>query len=293
MSTGQVKKYQRSKGYESLPREMLQDSNLSLEAIGLLSYMQSLPVNFKLYKTYLYKQFPKNKRTSIDRIWKELTENKYLLSFRKRSGKKWNYNYIFSVAPFTQEEIDTMIEEQEKENFSSVDFQQLKMSSSKPTSKGFITKEINYQKDTLLDTEQEQAPDVDLDKLSQEIDNEIQNPKSDSIPKEAKETLKTFGQCFTSNTYELIGIALRAKKESSTQSERALLFEQFEEEFIKTTKIICNHIYKSKKGETKKLVENPEAFLYWSYINYFNDQAFKLEQIEEMESYPDIPMFSY
>ena len=37
MSTGQISKFQKGKGYESIPRELLQDTNLSLEAIGLLS----------------------------------------------------------------------------------------------------------------------------------------------------------------------------------------------------------------------------------------------------------------
>jgi len=147
MSTGQITKFSKGKGYESIPRELLQDSNLSLEAIGLLCYMQSLPENWKLYKTQLYTQFPKNKRSVIDRIWKELINNKYLLSFKKREGKKYNYNYIFSVIPLTEEDINDITNQQNDNDFWSVDFQQSNLNSSKSTTNKLTIKKSTKKND--------------------------------------------------------------------------------------------------------------------------------------------------
>lgn len=296
MSTGQISKFQKGKGYESIPRELLQDTNLSLEAIGLLSYMQSLPENWKLYKTELYTRFPKNKRRSIDNIWKELVENNYLLNFRKRDGRKYVYSYVFTVTPFTKEETEELIKAYVTNDGWDVIFEQSTVNSSKRTDSKLNNKKVlhkNDEIDTFIDTEQEQAPKLDLDKLSNEIESELKDNSKEGIPNAAKETFKAFSLCFTSTTYELIGIALRAKKASSDKANRFLQFEQFEEEFVTATRQICNYIYKSKKGETKRVVDNPESFLYQSYINYFDNQAYKLEQIEEGNTNIQVPMFNW
>ena len=60
-----VKKFRKSKGYESLSREFLQRNDLSLEARGLLAYMESMPDDYVFHKTQLYKCFDKNKKTSV------------------------------------------------------------------------------------------------------------------------------------------------------------------------------------------------------------------------------------
>lgn len=105
-------------GFESLNRDMLQDTNLSLEAIGLLSNIISYPSNWKLYKTELYSRFPKNKRTAIDRIWEELIENGYIVQFRKREGKKYVYQYLVSAFKFSKNEIIKIIDKVSKKGYS-------------------------------------------------------------------------------------------------------------------------------------------------------------------------------
>ena len=103
--TGRVKKFHRHKGYESIPRELLQSNELSLESIGLLCNLQSYPDDWTLFKTELYKRFPKNKRKPVERMWDELVEYGYIIQFRKRDGKRYTYEYYFSTSKFNDSEI--------------------------------------------------------------------------------------------------------------------------------------------------------------------------------------------
>ncbi|MGM8141505.1 hypothetical protein [Enterococcus italicus] len=115
--TGQITKYENSKGYESISRDFLQDNSISFEARGLLGYLQSLPTSWKIYKTELYTRCESNKRASIDRIWKELLQANYLLQFRKRNGKKWEYQYIFSLTKFTESDKNKLTATMNQENY--------------------------------------------------------------------------------------------------------------------------------------------------------------------------------
>lgn len=103
-----VKKYKKHKGYESISREMLQCNEMSLEARGLLAYMESMPENYVFHKTQLQKAFSKNKRASVDRIWDELLDMNYLIAFRKREGKKYVYQYYFSQDGFDESDIESI-----------------------------------------------------------------------------------------------------------------------------------------------------------------------------------------
>lgn len=103
--SGKLIKYEKGKGTENIPRELLQDENLSYEAIGLLCQLQSYPSDWDLFKTELYKRNPKNKRTSVERIWDELVENGYIVQYRIRDGKAYCYQYLFSVNKFTEENL--------------------------------------------------------------------------------------------------------------------------------------------------------------------------------------------
>lgn len=115
--SGEIKKYENSKGYESISRDFLQDNSISFEARGFLGYLQSLPSDWKIYKTELYKRCERNKRASIDKIWKELLEAKYMIQFRKRNGKKWEYQYIFSLTKFTENDIKQINKQMQSENY--------------------------------------------------------------------------------------------------------------------------------------------------------------------------------
>lgn len=108
---GQIQQYKRNKGYTLLPHEFLKDSSISYGARGLLAELQTYPADKKIFKTELYTKREKNKRSSIERIWKELEEAGYLIQFRKRDGKKWDYQYIFSLEKFTEEEKESIGQE--------------------------------------------------------------------------------------------------------------------------------------------------------------------------------------
>src|SRR5699024_4449369 len=66
-----------------------------------------------LHKTEVYKRFKKNGKTSVSNAWEELVKEKYIVQFRKRNGRKWDYIYYFNLEPFTNEQIDDL-EEKEK-----------------------------------------------------------------------------------------------------------------------------------------------------------------------------------
>ncbi|MCL2113239.1 MAG: hypothetical protein FWH31_04740 [Streptococcaceae bacterium] len=108
-----VKKYKKHKGYESLKREFLQRStkDLSLEAIGLLSYMESMPDDYVFHKTQLYRNFAKNKKTSIERIWNELLDLHFIIAFSKGKAPKQEFEYLFSHEGFSEEEIGEINQE--------------------------------------------------------------------------------------------------------------------------------------------------------------------------------------
>lgn len=103
--SGQLNRFNKNKGYESIPRDFLQSNELSLEAIGFLCNIQSYPEEWVLYKTELYKRYPKNKRSSIERIWAELMEHGYIVQYRKRDGKRYVYQYYFSLVKFNNDDL--------------------------------------------------------------------------------------------------------------------------------------------------------------------------------------------
>lgn len=105
------------KGYESINRDFIQDSNLSLEAIGLMVNIKSYADSWVLHKTELYTRFAKNGRTSVDRSWDELVRNGYILQFRKREGKSYNYQYYTSTEKVEKEEALMIAEKMKAKGF--------------------------------------------------------------------------------------------------------------------------------------------------------------------------------
>src|SRR5699024_6487008 len=100
-----IKNYSKDKGFEIIPRGLLQHENLSLQAIGLLCNLQSYPEDWNLHKTELYTRFKKNKKTSVSNAWDELVNENYIVQLRRRDGKKWNYIYYFNLEPFTEDQV--------------------------------------------------------------------------------------------------------------------------------------------------------------------------------------------
>lgn len=123
MANDTVQRYSKHKGYESIPRALLQDSGLSLAALGLLVNMQSYSENWVLRKTELRKRFKKQRPSAnnpdkmisidaektIDSLWNELVEFNYILQFRKREGRSYSYRYFFSVEPFTSDDVQELL----------------------------------------------------------------------------------------------------------------------------------------------------------------------------------------
>lgn len=110
---GNIKNYRKDKGFEIIPRDFLQDDQLSLQAIGLLSNLQSYPDTWVLHKTEVYKRFKKNGKTSVANAWEELVKEQYIVQLRRRNGKKWDYVYYFNLERFTDEQVKEL-EEQEQ-----------------------------------------------------------------------------------------------------------------------------------------------------------------------------------
>jgi hypothetical protein len=111
------------------------DNPISLESLGLLVNLLSYPTTWELHKTELYKRFGKNGRTSVNTAWSDLTDANYIIEFKYRSGKKYEYVYYFRKVPFTPEEKAEILANAEKEygEIWGLDFQQSKMCSPKPT----------------------------------------------------------------------------------------------------------------------------------------------------------------
>lgn len=104
-----VKKYRKkSKGYESLSREFLQRNDLSLEARGLLAYMESMPDDYVFHKTQLYKCFEKNKKKSVERIWNELLDQHFIIAYSRGTGPRQEFDYLFTHNSFSEQDIEEL-----------------------------------------------------------------------------------------------------------------------------------------------------------------------------------------
>lgn len=87
--------------YAQIHNNPLQNDLVDLRAIGLLSHLMSLPSDWVIYKTQLYKKFS---RKNIDAAWKELASKNYIIGFNCYvNGKKQSY-YNVSDIPFLYEE---------------------------------------------------------------------------------------------------------------------------------------------------------------------------------------------
>lgn len=114
-------------------QEKNNDKPISLEALGLLVNLLSYPPTWELHKTELYKRFAKNKETAVRRIWKELVNAQYIIEYKYRTGKRYEYVYFFRKVPFTDKEkaeiLNTAIEDHGE--IWGLDFQDPKMQTSK------------------------------------------------------------------------------------------------------------------------------------------------------------------
>lgn len=129
--------------------QSVQENNenpISLEALGLLVNLISYPSTWELHKTEVYKRFAKNKRTSVKSAWNNLVEANYMIEFRYRSGRTYEYIYYYRKVPFTAEEKAEILNNAVKEfgRIWDVDFVQPKMGTPKSTGnqKNILNKDI-------------------------------------------------------------------------------------------------------------------------------------------------------
>lgn len=85
-----------------------QENLVSLNSIGLLAYIVSLPEDWVLHKTFLQNKFT---RRTVDSAWNELLEKKYVAGFSCYVDRKKQYYYIASDEELTQHEFDAFVEE--------------------------------------------------------------------------------------------------------------------------------------------------------------------------------------
>lgn len=91
------------------------DESLSLSALGLLINLHSFPPTWELHKTELYKRYAKDGERSVRSAWSDLEQARYIIEFKYRVGKKYEYVYYFRKFPFSDEEKVQIINDAKKE----------------------------------------------------------------------------------------------------------------------------------------------------------------------------------
>ena len=93
--------------YFILSNQSVQNDLESLGAIGLLAYIVSLPSDFTLYKTFLFKKF---KRAAVTHAWNELVAKKYICGFIAYINRRKTYFYLASDTPLSKEDYYDFLE---------------------------------------------------------------------------------------------------------------------------------------------------------------------------------------
>lgn len=94
-------KTRKQTSFTTLHNDPLQNLT-DLKTIGLISYLMSLPEDWKIYKTELFNRFG---RGPVNTAFNELQENRYLFTIKCRIGKKDDYRYYVSDEKFTDDYI--------------------------------------------------------------------------------------------------------------------------------------------------------------------------------------------
>lgn len=113
-----------------------------LSAIGLLTYIMSLPEDWVLHKTQLQSVFTRRK---IDTAWKILVQKNYAIGFHAHVQGRKNYFYMVSDVAFTHEDFDTFVSEtiEELEKGGNSVFKSEAIPDSNFTTKGELAAEIS------------------------------------------------------------------------------------------------------------------------------------------------------
>lgn len=148
-----MRKWKLEREFVQVPNEtaLAPEETISLQALGLIVNLWSYNTEtWELHKTELYKRYVKNKEVSVKSAWNELMEAGYIIEYKYRVGKKWEYEYYYRITPFTAEERAEILEfaKEEHGEIWGLDFQDLKMKTSKPrATKDIINERFNQQKE--------------------------------------------------------------------------------------------------------------------------------------------------
>ncbi|MEI2357187.1 hypothetical protein [Mesobacillus zeae] len=161
------------------------ENPISLQALGLLVNLLSYPTTWELHKTELYKRYKKNKEEAVKSAWNDLMAANYIIEFKYRVGKKWEYVYYFRKVPFSTEERDEILDNAKKEygEIWGLDFQVPKMETRKPGD----NKKTLLNKKTISNTNKLYKENIDDIRTHSEIHN---NESIDSIINNLREQTK-------------------------------------------------------------------------------------------------------
>lgn len=91
-----VRLNEHTQNYTVICNDCFQNSSLSMQAIGLLAYLITLPVDWKIYKSELVNHFT-NGRDAINNAFNELIENGYITCEKTRTEKGTFGSNIYTV----------------------------------------------------------------------------------------------------------------------------------------------------------------------------------------------------
>lgn len=96
-NNGIITKANTEQTYTIIPNSIIQSTELSFDAIGVLTYLLSLPTDWSIVKTNLHKQI-KIGEIRLDKAFKELINNKYIHTIKTSTKTGWVYTYnVFPV----------------------------------------------------------------------------------------------------------------------------------------------------------------------------------------------------
>ncbi|MCM3586993.1 hypothetical protein M3182_14740 [Mesobacillus maritimus] len=101
-------KRQKTSQFAQIENHVLQNSLSDIRSIGLIAHLMSMPANWQIQKTHLYRKFG---RGPITNAIAELEEKKYWVHITYRDGSKTIHSYHVSDVPFMDEEVSARITE--------------------------------------------------------------------------------------------------------------------------------------------------------------------------------------
>lgn len=84
------------KDYSKIPNQISQSKTLTPEQIGILARLLSLPENFKINKSTIWRQFNIG-RENFKKIWRSLTDLGYIKTIKTCNDKTKTFGYVHSV----------------------------------------------------------------------------------------------------------------------------------------------------------------------------------------------------